>query len=1234
MFDRSRVDSLVARWEEARDVGVPVAVERLCEGSPELVDPVRDAIRMLHGDSDVPPRARPAPADADEEAPLVPDGYELHERVGIGGMGVVYRGTHLALDREVALKFLRRRYGAGSETAGRFVEEARIAARLQHPGIPAVHEVGTLADGRPYLAMKLVRGRTLAYLLQEEGHGGSKWLGRFEAVCQAVGAAHADGYIHRDLKPGNVMVGAFGEVQVMDWGLAKKLGDAAPDAITGPSTAADETLPTAADSSEADPDRTHPHAEGRSGAEERTQYGQAVGTWLYMPPEQARGELERVDRRADVFSLGAILCELLTGSPPVARSAQLALRVQAGDFTEAYARLDAADEDAGLIDLAKRCLAAEPEDRPKDAREVAAAVARHRADADARLKAAELERAEATVQVAEQRKRRRVMAWAGGALVGVLILGIAGTGVGLVKAREKEKEATVQAGLKETARLEAVAAQQAERERAEGEEMQRKIAAEEAVRAKQFAKLVSGIFYEADPLDFMRSGQTTPERERGRNRTMADYLDVAEKNIADKVELDHFVKSDLLFELGRSNRNLGRFVNAGRLLRMSYDLRTAPAVIADLGKIAECEIELGRLALDTGDYLEADMHFKSAIERQQASHVDPALIEMTQLQRSWALGMIGAPETGRLLKELIAKQEDRFGLKDHRTLLPKAGLIAFLIENHLTDSLSVEDGKNLLIQVKSLPEGQMKDVCAMLINLQMGLMIGRTGSLRLAIAEGFLRQSLGDCEKAFPKGHIFSCLIRFELAQVLKLRDQTPEADAIRRDIQKMTADAGIASHPKMLVFVVSCADRLGEDKKVAEGQAMFDAYSKAVETRKYSPDMADWLKLRIALERARFELYYGNDEIGIQAAYEGAKLLEKGIPYGVTWVEVVTICSIANHLPWGKHRKCSLFFFDAAEEFLIGNKLTATFEYAVLNMNRCRKHWNAGEVAEAAAASKRIVIPAKSAAWDAASVSRMYALLGELAEASGQRDEYRMHCSMMLAIARSFPSDQWKRLHSALLASAGAGAGAVAEGDQSKLASDFLGEARRIELAHPKDITESERVQTAALAATVRLLSPEPEAYKQALQTLVKEFDASKHLHSLANVAIAGGLSKDTENWNPKKSAVALAAGMAKSPTDDLLRRGFAYASLRAGDHAAVTECLSKTRGRLPLDFSLLALAAIQKGDREAAGKLAGEADRAEVESRPNEKQPFAYRGFHWWNRAQYKLRRAEVEQSLHPVK
>jgi hypothetical protein len=156
--------------------------------------------------------------------------------IGRGGMGVVHRGRDIDLGRDLAVKVLLERFRDQPSMVGRFIAEAQISGQLQHPGVVPVYELGTLSDRRPYIAMKLIKGRTLAELLQSRSSpadGLPQLLGVFESVCQTVAYAHARSVIHRDLKPSNIMVGNFGEVQVMDWGLAKVLPrDGIPTEVT------------------------------------------------------------------------------------------------------------------------------------------------------------------------------------------------------------------------------------------------------------------------------------------------------------------------------------------------------------------------------------------------------------------------------------------------------------------------------------------------------------------------------------------------------------------------------------------------------------------------------------------------------------------------------------------------------------------------------------------------------------------------------------------------------------------------------------------------------------------------------------------------------------------------------------------------------------------------------------------------------------------------------------------
>jgi tetratricopeptide (TPR) repeat protein len=337
--------------------------------------------------------------------PPNPPGYELLEEIGHGGMGVVYRARDTTLDRDVAVKLLPECYPADSPAAQRFLREARITGQLQHPGIPAVHQVGVLPDGRPFLAMKLIKGRTLHDILRQRPDPTAdrgQLLAIFEAVCQAVGYAHAHRVIHRDLKPANVMVGAFGEVQVMDWGLAKSL------------TNREREQPGS------DPRETRAWTQightPETGSE--TQAGSLVGTPAFIPPEQAVGEIERVNERSDVFGLGALLAVILTGQPPYVGETGESVRVQAlrGTLEDCFDRLDVSGAEPELVALCKNCLAFDPEDRPADAGGVAAAVAGLRAASDERARRAELERvrvegaqAMALARAAERRKRRRLM---------------------------------------------------------------------------------------------------------------------------------------------------------------------------------------------------------------------------------------------------------------------------------------------------------------------------------------------------------------------------------------------------------------------------------------------------------------------------------------------------------------------------------------------------------------------------------------------------------------------------------------------------------------------------------------------------------------------------------------------------------------------------------------------------------------------------------------------------------
>lgn len=350
----------------------------------------------------------PAPPPPDYSGPLLPNRYRPLEQIGRGGIGSVWRVHDKVLDRVLAAKVLHKKFALDEGANIRLDREAMLTGSLQHPGVPPIHDRGQLITGSSFFVMKLVEGDTLADSLKQSGDSASSttaYLKVFEQIAQTVAYAHSQNIIHRDLKPSNVMVGKFNESQIMDWGMAKVIDPESAESLT-------ESEPVNSDAigKTKSTDKNADKVSTCDPLRDLTRQGDVIGTPAYMAPEQARGEIENLDCRCDVFSLGAILFEILCEQPLYhdVPTAQLLAAAAEGKFQSSRDLLAKADVDADLKEICLECLDPDRERRLSDAGKVAERIRDFLESVENRARQAELSRAQAELKISEERKRKKL----------------------------------------------------------------------------------------------------------------------------------------------------------------------------------------------------------------------------------------------------------------------------------------------------------------------------------------------------------------------------------------------------------------------------------------------------------------------------------------------------------------------------------------------------------------------------------------------------------------------------------------------------------------------------------------------------------------------------------------------------------------------------------------------------------------------------------------------------------
>ena len=543
----------------------------------------------------------------ERDAPV--ERYRFRGEIGRGGMGIVLRVYDEDLRRELAMKVMRSDAAgsgtpraSGTRSLGRFLEEAQVTGQLDHPGIVPVHEVGLNVRDEPFFTMKLVDGQDLARVFElvkarRDGWTVPRALGVVLKVCEAMAYAHSRGVVHRDLKPSNVMVGDFGAVYVMDWGLARVIGEHAPGQVDA---SAPEHAPGDAEDEGAPVDVRGLHTV-RSGSDSEsglaTLDGEVVGTPAYMAPEQAAGATAEIGPTVDVYAVGAMVYHLLAGRMPHTEGdagAATVLRRVRNREAKPLATL-APEAPAELVSIAEKAMAHEPRGRYPSMHALAEDL---RAYLEGRVV-----RAHETGSLAELRKwvaRNRPLAGAIAAGVAAAVLGLGAAAWTQSQARVREQ--AVNARLKETnrqldeARTAAVKSEAVAVERAT-----------EAVRERQAADgvvdFLVGLFEAPDPANT-----------RGETVSAEELLDRGVASIADDAGLEPLVRARLLLAMGQAYQSLGTYDQAIESLQTAARLRSQE-LGDDHPGTGDARIAFARALMAVGRLDEAEAISNEQLER-------------------------------------------------------------------------------------------------------------------------------------------------------------------------------------------------------------------------------------------------------------------------------------------------------------------------------------------------------------------------------------------------------------------------------------------------------------------------------------------------------------------------------------------------------------------------------------------------------------------------------------------
>jgi serine/threonine protein kinase/Tfp pilus assembly protein PilF len=817
MNSESRLDELLSRWHEGQAAGEDLSAAELCRDSPDLLPQLEQRLVVLRrmgqlfetNDLLATSVQKPPAPPSVLFPPRTLEGYEIRGELGRGGMGVVYKARQTRLKRLVALKMILAGRHAGAEQLARFRTEAQAAARLKHPNIVQVYEVGA-HEGLPFLSLEFVDGDRLDRRL-----GGASLPPRvaaelIERLALAVHAAHQQGIVHRDLKPANILLerdgdgpAGLGIPKITDFGLAKQ-----------------------------------------SDAEELTATDAVLGTPSYMAPEQAAGKTRDVGPGADIYALGAILYEALTGRPPFRGATLTETLAQVRDREPLPPTRLKPQVPRDLETVCLKCLQKEPARRYASAFALAEDLRRFQNDEP--ILARPVGQAE---RLWRWCRRNPAVARLSAALLLALVGGLLGVTL-LWWHAEFERAAAVDARqradrLRDEARhQQTVAEEQTRVARAETDKANR-----EANKANRTAQVLAEIFKTADPLGI--DGIPLLKARAGEALTVPEILKRGAEKVSRDLANEPEAQAKLLDTLGSVYCTLGMPTEARPLLEKALELRQH-LLPKDHPDLAATLHNLAWLRHMTGDYDAAERLYREALAiRRSHAETDPLAPASTLFNLGWLLAdledFVAAADS---FKEAVDLRLAALGPDNRDVAMARGGLAAsYIAQGNIEAAVppylqamatlrKVEGGESFVASIDLFQKGVLaRDLPPWARRLLLGLNDDQS-------VEGCLKQALAMARGVVRDDHPWLALVLHELAFTLQHHNKDGEAERYYRECLRIAQVYGL-DHPKTTILLGNFCPLLKSLGKKAEAEQLLDE-ALQLRQKRYPPNHYTIAEIRL----------------------------------------------------------------------------------------------------------------------------------------------------------------------------------------------------------------------------------------------------------------------------------------------------------------------------------------------------------------------------------------------------